>query len=184
MAEEHLVFGQILEALYLRGLKGKLTSEHMSALRKLGLDLEKPLLPAYSRKVVHECLMATCRMLYPDLPTSEAMYQVGKHVTPGQRSNFLGNAILTVVGLVGPHRTLERMTRTFRSTNNYMTVTLERAADTTYLLVLEPSNEYPSYMQAVIEDLLTVAGAKSLRVEVESHDKANGRCTYRIAWTK
>jgi uncharacterized protein (TIGR02265 family) len=184
VAEEHLVFGQILEALYLRGLKGKLTPEHLGALRKLGLDLERPLLPAYPRTTVHESLVTTARFLYPQLPLSEAMYQIGKHVTPGQRSTFLGNAILTVVGLVGPHRSLDRLARTFRTTNNYMKVTLERAGDTTYLLILEPSNEYPSYMQAVIEDLLTVAGAKALKVEVLSHDRQTERCTYRIAWTK
>lgn len=184
MAEEHLVFGQILEALFLKGLKGKLSPELIVKLRKLGLDLEKPLLPAYPRATVHECISLTARTLYPDLPISDAFYLVGKSVTPGQRSTFLGNAILTVVSLIGPHRTLERVTRTFRTTNNYMNVVLERVGDTEYLLRLDPSNEYPSYMQAVIEDLLGVANAKSLRVVVEKHDRTTEHCTYRITWSK
>lgn len=184
MAEEQLVFGQILEALFLKGLKVKLSPELIGKLRKLGLDLEKPLLPAYPRATVHECILLTARTLYPDVPISDAFYLVGKSVTPGQRSTFLGNAILTVVGLIGPHRSLERVARTFRTTNNYMNVKLERVGDAEYTLGLDPSNEYPSYMQAVIEDILTVAGAKQLRVLVEKHDPKTQHCTYRITWTK
>lgn len=182
MAEEQLVFGQTLEALFLKGLKGKLTPELLAQLRALGLDLEKPLLPAYTRQAVHEFISLTARTLFPTLPVSDAFYQVGKAVTPGQRTTFLGNAILTVVGLIGPHRSLERVARTFRTTNNYMNVTLTRVAASTYTLELEPSNEYPSYMQAVIEDILTVAGAKELSVKVERHDPKTAHCTYRITW--
>jgi uncharacterized protein (TIGR02265 family) len=64
-----------------------------------------------------------------------------------------------------------------------MQVTLRELAATTYELDLLPSNEYPSYMQAVIEDVMTIAGAKGLKVEVLVHDKAKELCTYRISWS-
>lgn len=178
------MFGQTLEALYLRGLKGKLSPEHVAGLRSRGLDVEQPLRPAYARAVVVACVEFSARTLFPALPAETAHYQLGKFVTPGQRTTLLGNAILTVAGLLGPHRALERIARTFRSTNNDMAVTLTRLGDTDYALVLEPSNDYPSYMQAVIEDILTVARARELQVVVEAHDRATARCTYRITWQR
>jgi len=182
MPDEQLVFGPTLEGLFLRGLKGKLSPTLVSQLRGMGLDLERPLLPAYSRKVVNECVLLTAKTLYPDRPLSDAFYLVGKHVTPGLRTTALGSATLTMVRLVGPKRTLGRLARTFRSTNNYMQVTLRELAGSTFELDLEPSNEFPSYMQAVIEDMLEVAGATNLVVDVVLHDKPRAFCTYRITW--
>ncbi len=182
MSDEQLVFGPTLEGLFVRGLKGKLGPELIAQLRARGLDVMKPMMPAYPRKVVNECVELTAKTLFPDVPVSEAFYRVGKHVTPGLRDTALGAATMTMVKLVGPKRTLGRLARTFRSTNNYMKVTLRELAATTFELDLEPSNEYPTYMQAVMEDMLTVAGAKELSVEVLVHDKKSERCTYRIAW--
>jgi uncharacterized protein (TIGR02265 family) len=182
MADEQLVFGPTLEGLFLRGLKGKVSPTLMSQLRALGLDLERPLLPAYPRKLVHECVLLTAKTLYPDQPLTDAFYLVGKHVTPGLRATTLGSAALTMVRLVGPKRTLGRLARTFRSTNNYMQVTLRELAASTFELDLEPSNEFPSYMKAVIEDMMEVAGATNLSVDVVVHDAARAFCTYRITW--
>lgn len=183
MTDEQLVFGPTLEGLFIRGLKGKLSAALLSELRAKGLDLDRPLLPAYPRSVVNECVALTAKALFPDKSPSEAFYLVGKHVTPGMRATTIGSATLTMVRLVGPRRTLDRLARTFRSTNNYMKVTLRELASTTFELDLEPSNDYPSYMQAVIEDMLEVAGAKNRLVEVLLHDKATAKCTYRIGWS-
>lgn len=182
MSEEQLVFGPTIEGLFVRGLKGKLSAELVSQLRERGIDLSRSLLPAYPRTVVNACVELTARTLFPEVPATEAFYRIGKHVTPGLRDTPLGAATVTMVKLVGPKRTLGRLARTFRSTNNYMKVTLRELAATTFELDLEPSNEYPSYMQAVIEDMLTVAGAKELKVEVLVHDKVKESCTYRIQW--
>lgn len=181
--QEQLVFGTTLEGLFLRGLKGKISPALEQQLRAVGLDLSKPLLPAYSRKVVHAAITLTAKTLFPNAPLSDAMYLVGQHVTSGLRATTLGNAALAVVRIIGPRRTMSRLARTFRSTNNYMTVTLRELTPSAFELDLEPSNEFPSYMQAVIEDMLTIAGATELRVAVAKHDKAKEQCTYRISWT-
>lgn len=171
-----------MEGLFIKGLKGKLSRELIEQLKLRGLDLDKPLLPAYPRTVVTDVVLHTARSLYPDLSESDAMYQVGKHVTPGQANTILGAATLKVLRLVGPHRTIERLARTFRTTNNYMTVTLTRASTSSYELELTPSNEYPSYMQAVIEDMLALTGAKDVEVKVLLHDTARELCRYGISW--
>lgn len=37
-------------------------------------------------------------------------------------------------------------------------------------------------MQAVLEDMLTLAGAKDLTVRVAQHDTQRERCVYAITW--
>jgi uncharacterized protein (TIGR02265 family) len=181
--EEQLVFGSTLEGLYQRGLKGKLPPTLVGQLADLGLDVSKPLLPAYPRALVHTAITLTAKTLFPTLSMSDAMYRVGQHVTSGLKATTMGSATLAVVRLIGPRRTMQRLARTFRSTNNYMDVTLRELTPSAFELDLAPSNEYPSYMQAVMEDMLTIAGATELRVAVVTHDKVNERCTYRISWT-
>lgn len=182
MATEQLVFGTTMEGLFLKGLKGKISAQLTRELRERGLDLERPLLPAYPRQVVNEVIHHTAVSLFPEVPIDEAFYRVGKHVTPGQAATLLGSAALRLVSLVGPRRTLERLSRTFASTNNYMTVSLRKLADTSWELELHPSNAYPRYMQAVLEDMLTLAGAKDLTVRVAQHDTQRERCVYAITW--
>lgn len=182
MSDEQLVFGPTLEGLFLKGLKGQLSAELTATLREKGLDLERPLRPAYPRALVNELILLTARTLHPTLSESDAMYRIGKCVTPGQGSTMMGAAALKIVSLIGPRRTLERMARTFRGTNNYMSVTLSSTGPTAFTLELTPSNQYPSYMQAVIEDMLTLAGAASLKVQVVEHDVAREHCRYRISW--
>lgn len=182
MATEQLVFGTTIEGLFLKGLKGKIDARLTQDLRERGLDLERPLLPAYPRTVVNALIHHTAITLFPELPIEEAFYRVGKHVTPGQAATLLGSAALKLVSLVGPRRTLERLSRTFASTNNYMTVNLRKLGDTSWELELHPSNEYPLYMAAVLEDVLTLAGAKDLSVRVAKHDKEREQCVYAITW--
>lgn len=181
--EEQLVFGTTLEGLYQRGLKGKLPPTLVAHLAGMGLDVTKPLLPAYPRALVNAAIAHTAKTLYPGVPMTDAMYRVGQHVTSGLRATTIGSATLAVVRLIGPRRTMQRLARTFRSTNNYMNVALRELTPSAFELDLEPSNEYPSYMQAVMEDMLTIAGATELRVVVAEHDKVKERCTYRISWT-
>lgn len=181
--EEQLVFGPTIEGLFVRGLKDKVPPALVNQLKELGLDLTKPILPAYPRTVVNAAVLLTAKTLYPNDSLSDAFYKVGQHVSIGAFSTVLGSATLRLVKLVGPTRALQRIARTFRTTNNYMTVALRELAPTDWELELFPSNDQPSYMQAVIEDVMKIAGAKNLKVETVNHDKANERCTYRVRWS-
>jgi uncharacterized protein (TIGR02265 family) len=180
--EEQLVFGPTVEGLFVRGLKPKLSPTTIADLRRASVDVEKPILPAYSRQVISEAVGLAARALYPDADPAEAWYRIGKHVALGVRGMPLGGAALALMRVLGPRRAMGRMARTFRSTNNYMAVRLRELAPNRYELDLEPSNEQPRYMQAVIEDLLEAAGAQELRVEIALHDRARELATYRISW--
>jgi uncharacterized protein (TIGR02265 family) len=179
---EALIFGPTVEGLFVRGLRGKLSPAVQEQLRQVGLDVSRPILPAYSRQTISKALTLVASALYPEVATPEAWYQVGKHVALGVRDMTLGGAALAVIRLLGPERTMGRMARTFRSTNNYMTVNYRKVAPNHFELELSPSNEQPRYMEAVIEDLLLISGAKHLKVVVASHDPVKAIALYRITW--
>lgn len=182
--DEPLVFGPTVEGLFVRGLAGKLTPDVVQRLRAVGLDVEKPLLPAYSRRVINDAVALVAQALYPELPVDEAWYQVGKHVAVGVKNMTLGGATLALLRILGPVRTLHRLARTFRTTNNYMQVRLTERGPGDFELELTPSNAQPRYMQAVIEDMLTYAGAKGLAVEVAQHDAAAERAVYTVRFDR
>ena len=47
MAQERLMFAHAVEALFGRALRGQVTERLKARLRQAGLDLDRPLLPAY-----------------------------------------------------------------------------------------------------------------------------------------
>ena len=176
------MFGPTLEGLFIRGLADKVDEPLRQRLAAEGLDLSQPLLPGYSRAVVNRCIGLTASHLYPDLPAAEAWYQVGKHVAAGIKKTTMGSAVMALIRLVGPRRSVLRMPRTFSGTNNYMQVALRELSATQFELDLRPSSEQPSYMKAVIEDILTHAGAQQLSVAIKHHDVAQALATYSISW--
>lgn len=178
--DEQLVFGPTVEGLFVRGLAGKLGPGVVAQLRALGLDVEKPLRPAYSRRVINDAVGLVASALYPGLPVDEAWYRVGKFVALGVKNMTLGGATLALLRILGPVRTLHRLARTFRTTNNYMHVELTQRGPGDFALELTPSNAQPRYMQAVIEDMLEHAGAKDLAVTVAEHDAAQERAVYAV----
>jgi uncharacterized protein (TIGR02265 family) len=104
--DEQLVFGPTIEGLFLRGLKDMLPPPLVTQLKALGLDLTRPILPAYPRRVVNDVIALTAKTLFPDVSMSEAMHRVGKQVSVGAFSTVLGSATLRLVKMVGPTRAL------------------------------------------------------------------------------
>ena len=128
-----------MEGLFVRALKERLTPALIQELRAAGLDVERPLLPAYSRAVVNATIGIVARALYPTVPIEEAWYQIGKQYLFGTKKTTLGSATLALLRVMGPKRALNRLARTFRTTNNYMEVDLRPQADGRFELDLRPA---------------------------------------------
>ena len=83
MTTEQVLFSTAVESLYRQALKGRLSEVLKLRLRHAGLDLNRPLLPAYPRKVWVRSLELTAEELYPGLEREEAMERLGQR--PAQR---------------------------------------------------------------------------------------------------
>ncbi len=180
MADELLVFEQTIEALFVRALGGKLSIECRARLRQVGLDVDQKLKPAYS----FQCWMNTLRILaeevHPKLPLPEATFKLGEAYVEGFRQTMLGRAVMSLLRVLGPRRTLARATQSFRAGNNYTETRLAELSPTQFDLWMNEVGAFPEFTAGIIQAGMRMSGAKDLNVEPRGYD-GHG-CTYRISW--
>lgn len=121
MAERLWFSDPVVEGLFRRALKTRLTPSLVAKLRERGLELDKPLQPAYPAERCAEWIRLVAE-LYPPLSEREATYQVGRANMDGYVQTVLGRAVVQVLKVIGPKRTLPRLGRSFRTGTNYMQV--------------------------------------------------------------
>jgi uncharacterized protein (TIGR02265 family) len=176
--EKQLVFEHAVEGL-VRTLSGKLTPRLEERLKGYGLDLTTKRMPAYTY-VQWKAFVATAREeLYGGLTEVEGYRRLGQLFVGAYFETIMGRAVSGIVRLLGPRRALERATQNFRSGNNFTE---------TRLTQLEPAHfefwinavEHPAFIQGVLLQGLTVAGAKDAKVEVQEFDGT--ACTFRVSW--
>lgn len=116
--QEPAFFGPAFEALYLQGLGDRVTPRLRERLASLGLDLSRPLHAAYTFDTWLQCLDATAAELHPELERSEGIAQLGLAFLRGFQATLIGKAVFQMSRLIGVERTLLRMDRNARTTNN------------------------------------------------------------------
>lgn len=181
-AEPELVFQQTVEGLFRVGLRGKVSRELEARLRDAGLDLSRPLAPAYPRSAWNHFLRIAAETLWPGEPPERAFYALGRQLVLGYMETFIGRALTTLLQLMGPRRMLERMTHNFRSGGNYNVSRVTHVGPTEVLYWLNEPRLPPAYVAGILETALSLAGCKNLDLQVHARD-AEG-CTYRIRWDR
>jgi uncharacterized protein (TIGR02265 family) len=182
MADELLVFEQTLEALFLRGLQGRMNASCKTRLRQAGLDLDQKLRPAYPFNAWMAFLRIAAEELFPELGVDEGCRQLGKAHIAGYRDTMLGRAVLSLLRVLGPRRALARATQNFRSGNNYTESRLVERGPRSFELWMNEVGAYPGFTAGIIEAGLEVAGATQIHIETTEHD--GHACTYRISWSE
>lgn len=124
-ALEPAFFGPAFEALYLRGLGDQVTPGLRKKLADLGVDLSRPLHAAYTFDTWLQCLVCAADELHPEVERPEAITRLGTAFFHGFQSTLIGKAIFQMSRLIGVERTLLRMDRNGRTTNNLYRSTSE-----------------------------------------------------------
>ncbi len=177
---EKLIFSQTFEGL-LRSLGGGKISPRLAAgLKERGVDPGKPLLPAYPKEDFTAVITFLARELHPGLPVDAAITQIGRGFMDGYGETMVGRAMLAMIRLIGPRRTLERVTRQFRTGNNYSDTRLTERGPCEFDLWV---NEViiPGWYVGIIGRGVELSGAKDVKVELVSQDAAGG--TFRVRWS-
>ena len=176
---EKLIFAQTFEGL-LRSLTGKLTPRLATGLRERGFDPGAPLLPAYPQAVFIEVVSFLSRELHPGLGPEAAVCAVGRGFMDGYGETMVGRAMMAMMRLIGPRRTLERVSRQFRTGNNFSETKLTPIGATEYHLWVNEVR-LPGWYIGLLSRGLELAGGKDVRVEVIHCDQAGGN--FRVQWT-
>ncbi|MBF5043222.1 DUF2378 family protein [Aggregicoccus sp. 17bor-14] len=178
--EAELVFQHAVEGLFHVGLKGQVTPPLQARLKDAGLDLSRPLLPAYPRAAWNRFIQVTAETLWPDETPEQAYHQLGRQLLLGYSRTLMGGAIIRLLRLIGPRRTLDRMTQNFRSGGNYNLCKVTELGPREVLLWMNEPTLHPSYVAGIVDMVLELVGVAERSITVHARDEEG--CTYRVRW--
>ncbi len=147
---ERLWFQQPVEGLFLKGLGGKLTPELQRTVRKAGIDLAN-LQPAYPIEQVRGALEALGPMLYPGMTREQFLREFGRVFLRGYSQTLIGGAMVQLMKVIGARRTLERMTKNFRSGSNFIETRFTSLGPTEAEVWFNDGAEMPEFFAGVVE---------------------------------
>ncbi|MFY0526976.1 DUF2378 family protein [Archangium gephyra] len=173
--QRRLVFEHTVEGLFRFSLRSRLSSQAWNGLRAVGIDLSKPLLPAYSDETWRRALELTVVDLYPLLPREEGWRRLGQEVVHGMVHTVLGRAMVGVARLLGPLRSLRRLNNTLRSADNYVESRLTELSPTSCEVWINEVMGQPSYYQGIVEACIALAGGQRARARVVAREGTGAR---------
>ncbi len=177
---ENLVFAQTFEGL-LRSVQGHLTPPVVAGLKARGLDVSRPLLPAYPLSLFAEVVTFLAEQLHPGLESEAAVVLIARHFMDAYGETMVGRAMMAMIRLIGPRRALERVTRQFRTANNYSETRLLARGPTEYELWVNDVR-MPGWYIGIVSRGLELAGGKNVKVEVLG-SRHGAECTFRCTWS-
>ena len=116
MSSQRVVFRSLLSALYERALKGEVTPELKARLKVLGLNLDAELPESLPVAIYRNCLEATAEELFPAFTPEDGMHELAARLGQAYWETPVGRAMVGLVRLLGPRRTLTWLSRFFRAT--------------------------------------------------------------------
>jgi uncharacterized protein (TIGR02265 family) len=101
---------------------------------------------------------------WSQLPGDEGYAAAGHAAVTAYEATLLGRVLLQMLRVLGPERMLYRLTKTFRSMNNY-TETQVREVGPRYFEVYFNLALRPGFVRGILEQGLRAAGARGVRAE-------------------
>jgi len=173
--EERWVFEHAVDGLFRGPLRDRLSASALQALCEVGIDLSKPLLPAYSSETWGRALHIAAADLSTELPHEASWRRLGQELINGLVHTLVGGAMVNVATLLGPLRFLRRLNSTLRNADNYVEARLQDVSPTSCEVWINDVMEQPAYYRGVLEALITLAGGREARTRLLS-------CEGRGAW--
>lgn len=175
---EKLIFAQTFEGL-LRSVQDRLSPQVVEGLKAMGLDTTAPLLPAYSHTLFTEVITYLAGQLHPGLERDAAITLLGRDFMDAYGETMVGRAMMAMIRLIGPRRALERVTRQFRTGNNFSETRLTPRGEREYELWINEVR-LPGWYVGIVSRGLELAGAKGVKVELISRTGVDS--TFRATW--
>lgn len=176
---DKLIFAQTFEGLF-RAVSARLDERLSEALRQLGVDPNAELKPAYPLAVFLATVKLLGHELFPEAPEEERQYQLGCLFMDGYRQTMVGRAMVGMMRIIGPRRTLERLSRQFRTGNNFSETKVEDLGPNECRLWCNQVT-VPGWYRGLVTKGLEFSGATNVQISLIAHDAAGG--TFHIRWS-
>lgn len=175
---DKLIFSQTFEGLF-RAAAPALDAPMVAALRGVGIDPEAELRPAYPLSVFHDTVRLLGQRLFPDERPDAQARRLGRQFMDGYALTMVGRAMVGMMRVIGPRRTLERLSRQFRTGNNFSETKLtEQAPGRSQLWCNQVS--LPGWYEGIISRGLEFAGARDVTVQLIRQDEQGA--AFEIRW--
>ena len=181
MAEPRVVFGNTVDGMMRKGIGDKLTPALKQKLKTEGLDLEAPTQAAYAYDDWKRWAAIAAEEVYPGLTVPARYHALGRAVVMGIRVTAIGRTVEAMVRLLGPRRTLGRMNRNLRTSDNFSMAILTDLGPRQVRVHINEVMDQPSYLQGVLEAIVELAGGKGVQVEIA--EVSLPATTYLVRWT-
>ena len=158
---DKLFFGHSVAGLFQKALGERLTPELRNQLRVEGVDLEKPLLPAYPASVFVKCVERVGTALFPGKTLPEVHKEMGKATVRGFAQVEVGIGMFDYLKVITAERSLQRMERNLRAAMNFASTTMKPLGDDTFEIHLNDAVGMPDFFAGLIEGGATAAGRKA-----------------------
>lgn len=177
---KQLVFAQTFESLFVRALGGETDPRLKSKLKEIGVDLERPLEPAYPFDVWMKAVDLSAAAVHPALSPAEARFLLGRALIDGYRQTMIGRATLRFLKVMGPHKAVETAANAFKTGNNYTETRLEDVGPRQVELWLNEVGPFPEFTAGIVAAGVEASGASEVKVDCIAHD--GHAATYAISW--
>lgn len=179
--ENPVVFAQSVESLYKRGLDGKVSPTLEQKLRGVGIDLAKPLLPAYPFPTWNNALLVTAQEAFGSLSRDRAFYEMGRLIVTRYQETLIGGALFVMLRVLPARKIVDRMARNFRTTNNFTEIRLAVVDDNTVDVSFNLVEDEPAFTQGILAAGLPAAGVKGSTVSLIARHPPGA--TFRLSWS-
>lgn len=176
MAEPRVAFSSLMQSL--EKILRPIDAPTMERVRALGIDFDK-LLPAYPVETWYAGIELAMSRFDPSLTPEQKQNHFGVRLVEVYGDTLVGKAMYAMMRLIGPERSIQRATRSFRTATNFLDTSYvvhgPRDWELTMNEVVFP-HRYPGFF----EKALSVAGAKNVKVELTR--LTDTHASYRSRW--
>lgn len=181
MSHPPLIFNHTIQGLFSRTFNEGVPAELKAQLRAAGVDLDKPLLPAYPVHTWCRCIELSAPVAFPRERRELAWRKLGERMIDGYQDSMIGSAMFSMLKLLGPKRTLQRAQKNFRTGNNYSEVRITEVGPTVMDLWFNETEEpLRHFTSGLVLAGLRASGTEAPQVDIIDKD-AKG-FTVRAAW--
>lgn len=146
-------------------------------LRVFGLDLSKPLEPAYPMAVFDSAMEVVALKGMAHLEKRAALRKIGELQVESFVATFLGRATFQFLKLLSRERFLTRMTKSFRQANNFIESRVTPRPDGSIAVHINDVGRFPEVFEGVLQAAFAAAGHQA-RVTEGRRDGVG--CEYEI----
>lgn len=175
---ERVTFGTVFEGLF-REYNAVLTKRALDRLSDAGVDPRKPLQAGYPSDVWYAAVRILAEEQHPALSFNDATREVGRIFMRGYIQTGMGRPMFAVLRILGPMRSLKRMSRNFRTGDNFTETWLHEDAPGDVRLEINHA-VIPAFVQGILETGMEGVGAQESSVELLPI--SGEHAFYRVRW--